>query len=242
MIDQSVKKERKYNSLLKLIGLTTTCGLSAFYFGYCITYFNAIPYKKIVEIYSIEPKRLTEGLITASINFTGAFGAMTSMYFANRLSCRQCLILLSALALVFSAILVIPNIWILVVARLAQGIVVGMISCITPWFISEMIPKSVAGPFWSYHQCLLIVGITASFVVSSYCSSRFPFEIYWRIVFCFPVLTSGVQLLSFLLIFRHESPKFLLSKDEEEKAMASLRFLYKEKYVEVVFKEILEAV
>jgi len=30
------QKSKKYNSFWRLVGLTTNCGLSAFYYGYCL--------------------------------------------------------------------------------------------------------------------------------------------------------------------------------------------------------------
>ena len=55
------RQPQKYNSLTRLIGLTTNCALSAFYYGYCLTYFNAVAFRDIVKIYHIEhfPKALT---------------------------------------------------------------------------------------------------------------------------------------------------------------------------------------
>lgn len=47
------QKSKKYNSFWRLVGLTTNCGLSAFYYGYCLTYFNAFPFRDIVKIYHI---------------------------------------------------------------------------------------------------------------------------------------------------------------------------------------------
>ena len=46
-------KATKYNSLARLIGLTTNCGLSAFYYGYCLTYFNSVPFRDIIKIYHL---------------------------------------------------------------------------------------------------------------------------------------------------------------------------------------------
>lgn len=158
-----------------MIGLTLNCGLSAFYYGFCLTYFNSIPFRNIISIYHIEqyPKAATEGLLTGCISFMGAFGSIMALFFVDRFSRKKCLLFFSYCAVVLSLLLMIPHIWILIAVRCIQGLIIGAISCITPLYINEMMPKSVSGPFWSFHQFLYVFGITFSFILSLVCSNMF---------------------------------------------------------------------
>lgn len=231
-------KAKKYKSLNRLIALTTNCGLSAFFYGFCCTYFNAVAFRDIIKIYHIEsfPRAATEGLLTGCISFTGALGSILSLCLVERISRRKCLMIMSGIAIALSLLLMIPNIWVLATVRLLQGIVIGIISCITPLYISEMMPKSVSGPFWSYHQCLFVFGLSFPFILKLICAQMMTPLVYWRIVFGFPILTCIIQIYNFAYIFPQESPKFLIMHDNEEKAKETLNFLYKEKYVDKVME------
>lgn len=85
-----LESEEKYKSLSLLIKLALNCGLSAFYYGYCLTYFNSINYQHIVSIFNLEdyPRALTQGCLTGSTFFTGAIGTILSTQLINRFSRR----------------------------------------------------------------------------------------------------------------------------------------------------------
>lgn len=70
--------------------MALNCGLSAFYYGYSITFFNSINFNTIVEIFSLQeyPRALTQGLLTGSTCFTGAIGTMLSVQLISKFSRR----------------------------------------------------------------------------------------------------------------------------------------------------------
>lgn len=196
-------KVAKYNSFGRLVGLTTNCALSAFYYGYCLTYFNAIPFRDIIKIYHIEnfPRAATQGLLTGCISFTGALGSFLALFLVDRFSRKKCLMGLSVAAIILSFIIMIPHIWVLAIVRMIQGLVIGTISCITPLYINEMMPKSVSGPFWSYHQCLYVFGITFGFILSFILSQFTSPQIFWRFIFAFPIITCIIQIYCFVYLY-----------------------------------------
>lgn len=210
------KKERKYKSFFKLLGLTAAAGLSAFYYGYCITYFNSISFKDIVGIYSLHffNQSLTEGLITASINFAGAFGSLIAVPLGIKVTNRICLLVSAYMAVILGFVILIPNIWILVGVRLLQGLAIGITSAQGVCYISDMIPKSVVAPFWSFYQFLYVFGIAFSYILSAICSKRFEPELYWRIVFGFPIITGTIQIIALSFIFYYEPAKYYVQNGQ----------------------------
>lgn len=96
------------------------------------------------------------------------------MYLTNVKTYRQALCLIAFLTSILSLVILYPNIWVLVIVRLLQGLLIGMISCITALYINEMIPKQVTASFWSFHQFLFMFGIAFSFILSAICAPRFP--------------------------------------------------------------------
>lgn len=49
--------------------------------------------------------------------------------------------ILSSLTFLVTLLALIPSIYTLVVVRLTQGLIIGCISCITPLYMREMMPK-----------------------------------------------------------------------------------------------------
>lgn len=109
----------------------------------------------------------------------------------------------------------IPSFATLVISRLSQGLIIGNISCITPLYIREMMPKEVSGPLWSLHQVLFVIGVSFGFILT-YLLSFFADPVSsWRIIFGFPLFTSTIQLISFHFFFRFDTPKWYILHGEE---------------------------
>ena len=88
----------------------------------------------------------------------------------------------------------IPNIYILFVVRLLQGFCIGMISAVSPLYIREFSPTELASILCPLNQIGIVFGITFSFILTFFLSLFMPADIYWRIVFGFPIVTSAIQL------------------------------------------------
>lgn len=159
---------KKYRSLLTLVKLALNCGLSAFYYGYCLTSFNSINFDRIVAIFHLEhyPRALTQGVLTGSTCFTAALGTILTTHLIARFSRRESLMILSCLAIVLSTFSLIPTALMLFVARLGQGFAIGSISCITPLYMKEIMPKEISGPLWSLHQVMFVLGASFGFFLT----------------------------------------------------------------------------
>lgn len=53
----------------------------------------------------------------------------------------------------------------------------------------------------------------------------------WKYVFGFPLITVSFQTIIFLFVFPYETPKYLISKGEKQKAKELIEILYQERYV-----------
>ena len=51
----------------------------------------------------------------------------------------------------------------------------------------------------------------------------------WRLIFGFPIVLSTIVLLGFLIVFRHDSPKYYLSINDEKMARFAIRKFYNTK-------------
>ena len=121
---------------------------------------------------------------------------------------------------------------IFVIARLVGGMAVGAASVLSPAYISEVAPASIRGRLTTVQQIMIITGLTAAFVVNYFLAANagestagFWLGIEaWRWMYLMQALPAAVFLIALLLI--PESPRYLVSKRRDEKALEVLTSLY----------------
>ena len=119
-----------------------------------------------------------------------------------------------------------------VIARLMGGMAVGAASVLSPAYISEVAPASVRGRLTTLQQIMIIIGLTIAFVVNYFLaqSAGESTASYWAGIeaWRWMYLMQAVPAVIFLvaLIFIPESPRYLVSKGRDEKALQVLTSLY----------------
>jgi MFS transporter, SP family, sugar:H+ symporter len=119
-----------------------------------------------------------------------------------------------------------------VIARLIGGMAVGAASVLSPAYISEVAPASIRGRLTTVQQIMIITGLTAAFVINYFlaASAGESTASYWlgieawRWMYLMQALPAAVFLIALLLI--PESPRYLVSKRRDEKALQVLTSLY----------------
>ena len=119
-----------------------------------------------------------------------------------------------------------------VVYRIIGGLAVGAASVLAPAYISEVTPAAMRGRLSSLQQVMIIVGLTAAFL-SNYLLAEFAgsstdqfwlgFEA-WRWMFWMELIPAIVFLVA--LFFIPESPRYLVTKGERDKAHSVLHRLF----------------
>ncbi len=149
-------------------------------------------------------------------------GAVTGSIFGGTLSDRfgrRRIIILSALIFVLGAAgtALTPNITWLIVGRIVVGIGIGIASFTTPLYISEVSPDRMRGRLVTLNQLAITVGIVVSYLVGyALAASR-----NWRMMFALAVVPAII--LGIGMIFMPESPRWLLSRNQTDKAEAALK-------------------
>jgi len=119
-----------------------------------------------------------------------------------------------------------------VIARLMGGMAVGAASVLSPAYISEVAPASVRGRLTTLQQIMIIIGLTIAFVVNYFLaqSAGESTASYWTGIeaWRWMYLMQAVPAVIFLvaLFFIPESPRYLVSKGRDEKALQVLTSLY----------------
>ncbi|MDQ2737000.1 MAG: sugar porter family MFS transporter [Pseudomonadota bacterium] len=156
--------------------------------------------------------------IVTSVVLVGAvLGAVGSGQMADRLGRRRLMIVTSAIFLVGIVITAVAlNVAILIVGRIVVGVGIGVASYLGPLYISEISPAGMRGGLVALNQLLLTLGILVSYFVDYGLSAHGD----WRWMFglaAIPALALGIGM-----IFLPESPRWLLQKDDKDRAVRAL--------------------
>ncbi len=151
-------------------------------------------------------------------------GAMAGLA-SHRLG-RKKAMLVSALLFLVSAIgTALPNrLTVFVLFRILGGVGVGMASMLSPMYIAEIAPASIRGKLVSWNQFAIIFGMLVvyfvNYAIALHGSETWLNAVGWRWMFASGAVPS---LLFFVcLFFIPESPRWLMMRGDEHKALAVL--------------------
>ena len=147
---------------------------------------------------------------------------------------RRNVMLLSAVLFFFGALAqgFAESHTVFVIARIVGGMAVGAASVLSPAYISEVAPASVRGRLTTLQQIMIIIGLTAAFLVNyilaasaGVSTANYWLELpAWRWMYLMQALPAAVFFLA--LLFIPESPRYLVSKGRDEKALGVLTRLF----------------
>ena len=108
------------------------------------------------------------GVVTSSLVFAAAFGALFGGSLADRIGRRRTII---ALAVLFFAgsicVTVAPGFAVLVFGRVLLGLAVGGASTVVPVFLAELAPYEIRGSLAGRNEMMIVVGQLAAFVINA---------------------------------------------------------------------------
>lgn len=121
---------------------------------------------------------------------------------------------------------------IFVIARLSGGMAVGAASVLSPAYISEVAPAEIRGRLTTIQQIMIIIGLTIAFVVNYFLAAFAGVSTAtfwggiaaWRWMYLMQAVPAAVFLIA--LFFIPESPRYLVSKGDDESASSVLTKLF----------------
>ena len=187
-----------------------------------------------------EGLRQAFGLSDAGLGFTVGsllIGCFIGAFLAGRLADlfgRRNVMMVTALLFTIGALIqgFAHDHTLFVIARLMGGMAVGAASVLSPAYISEVAPASVRGRLTTLQQIMIIIGLTIAFVVNYFLAqsagestaSYWAGIEAWRWMYLMQAIPAVIFLVA--LIFIPESPRYLVSKGRDEKALQVLTSLY----------------
>ena len=166
---------------------------------------------------------LTEGVVTSSLVFAAAFGALLGGRLSDAYGRRTMLV---ALALVFFAgtlvLVLAPGLTTLVAGRVLLGLAVGGASTVVPVYLAELAPYEIRGSISGRNEVAIVIGQLAAFVVNAILGTTLGHvEGVWRIMFAVSALPAIALFVGMLRM--PESPRWLAEHDRHDEALAVLR-------------------
>lgn len=165
---------------------------------------------------------LSEGVVTSSLLFGAAAGALACGRLADAWGRRRTIILLAVMFVVGAAFAVVaPGLGLLVVGRSILGLAVGGASVVVPVYLSELAPYEIRGKIAGRNELMIVVGQLAAFVVNAVIGTVWgDVTGIWRVMLAVAAIPGLALLIGMLRM--PESPRWLLSKRKRAEALQVL--------------------
>jgi len=220
--------------LRKITIISTFGGLL---FGYDTGVINgALPFMSEADQLNLTP--FTEGLVTSSLLFGAAFGAM----FGGRLSDhhgRRKNILYLAILFIFATLgcTFAPSVELMVTFRFILGLAVGGASVTVPAFLAEMSPAENRGRMVTQNELMIVSGQLLAFTFNAILGNTLGDTAHvWR--YMLVIATLPAVFLWFGMLVVPESPRWLASKGRIGDALRVLQKVRAEARAQAELKEI----
>lgn len=127
-----------------------------------------------------------------------------------------------------------------VVYRIIGGIGVGLASMISPMYIAEIAPANIRGKLVSFNQFAIIFGMLVIYFVNYFIAQQGNEQWLvtdgWRWMFFSGAIPAGIFII--LLFFIPETPRYLVLKGQEDKALKVLDKIAGKKQAGIILEEI----
>ncbi|MEF3121029.1 sugar porter family MFS transporter [Kocuria flava] len=207
-----------YRKRLGLISIVACFG--GLLFGYDTGVINGA-LRPMTEELGLTP--FTEGVVTSSLVFAAAVGALSGGRISDAWGRRRTILLLAVLFFVGTLIVVLtPNYEVLVAGRVCLGLAVGGASAVVPVFLAELAPYEIRGSIAGRNEVAIVIGQLSAFVINAIIGNVFiDHPSVWRYMFAISALPAVALFVGMLRM--PESPRWLVEKGRHEEALEVLR-------------------
>lgn len=165
---------------------------------------------------------LTQGMVTSSLLFGAAIGALIAGRCSDRWGRRRTIVGLAVLFFLGAVgCVAAPAAEIMIGFRFVLGLAVGGASVTVPVYLSEVAPTERRGALSGRNEVMIAVGQLLAFVINAIIGSAF-YEVdgHWRIMLAVAALPA--LALFFGMVRMPESPRWLLARGDRAAALAVL--------------------
>ncbi|GHD10431.1 sugar porter family MFS transporter [Zhihengliuella salsuginis] len=165
----------------------------------------------------------TEGVVTSSLLFAAAIGAMLGGRISDSWGRRRTILLLAVFFFIGAMCVVFaPGFSVLVVGRIILGLAVGGASTVVPVFLAELAPYEIRGALAGRNELMIVIGQLAAFIINAIIGNVWgDIDGVWRIMFAVAALPAIALFAGMLRM--PESPRWLVARGDIDGAEAVLR-------------------
>lgn len=186
--------------------------------------------------FAIDPS-LIEGIIVSGAMIGAIVGAAFGGRLADRLGRRRLILVGAVIFFVGSLIMAVaPNVEVLIVGRIVDGVGVGFASVVGPLYLSEISPPKIRGSLVSLNQLTITSGILIAYLVNYAFSNGGE----WRWMLGLGMVPAAVLFAG--MVFMPESPRWLYEQGREADAREVLAKTRSENQVAEELGEIKETI
>lgn len=223
--------EQSLSITLILVAITASLGglLSGFDMGVisgALLYIN-----QTWTLSPLEQGWLVSSAIVGSVIGAAANGVLADIYGRKKIIIATALIFIAGSLMCGYA----PTAGWLIFSRIVIGIAVGMISFVAPIYLSEIAPEKIRGSLVSLYQLALTAGILLSYLINRIFANT---ELNWRWMLGSGTVPAVILLTG--ILFLHDTPRWLISKNRIDEARQVFRRILKKEDVEAHISEIQE--
>ena len=158
----------------------------------------------------------------------GAFTGGKIIPYGRRLS----MILTSLIGSFGVGLTMIENFYVLLIGRIFFGFATGSQGVIVIRMINEYVPDSIAsvcfGIFVATQNFSAFIALLFGLVLPKDTdTAALEANKSWRLIFAVPFIFFGMILFGFLVVIRHDSPKYYISKGDRAMAIHAIHSVYK---------------
>ncbi|KAJ6508428.1 general substrate transporter [Mycena sanguinolenta] len=235
--------------------LALSVALGSLFYGYDIGLIGGVltldSFQHYFGLDMMDPreKASVNGNIVAVLQLGCLFGALGVGSFSSRYGRKPCLLASGVIYVFGSAVQVLVGMGasrenalsLLYAGRFLGGLGVGLVSALVPSYISECTPQAIRGRCTGLIQLAINIGILLSLWVNYFASKYIPSgESQWRIPFAIQIVP-GVLFL-FAMPFQPESPRYMVQREQYDRAAHTLASLNGTTSDDVLILEMIEEI
>jgi MFS family permease len=224
-----------------VILLTLNISIGNFFTGWCVGVFDPIQINLVKMFdWTINEKNIYLSCISASLFLGAIIGALISSYFSLNLGRRGAYILTNIIGWIGIGMTIILNEYSIMVGRFITGISVGLYVTLTTVYASEFAPYEISGLCGTIYESTFSLGVFLCYLSGLFLPKKNePQNEWWRIMVALPAITSLINMLCLIFVFRMDTPKYLyIFKGDVNQTKKCLRTIYKrEEDVEEMCKD-----